>query len=87
MALGIVSYGFYILQGLPEDMLSPRLRLWHPSALTALAALTGLFLVIYAAARLSFHFYEQPLLRLKKRLAPSRHSGPPIDRQLAEDAR
>ncbi len=86
MALGIVSYGFYILQGLPEDMLSPQLRLWHPAALTALAALLALFFLIYAAARLSFHFYEQPFLRLKKRLAPSRHSGPSIDRQLAEDA-
>ena len=85
MALGIVSYGFYILQGLPENMLSPRLRLWHPSTIVALAALSTLFLVIYGAARLSFRFYEQPFLRLKARLAPSRHSGPSIQRQLAEE--
>ena len=85
MALGVVSYGFYILQGLPESMLSSRLRLWHPSAIVALAALIALFLLLYAAARLSFHFYEQPFLRLKKRLAPSRHAGPPIDQQLAEE--
>ena len=85
MALGIVSYGFYILQGIPEGMLSPRLRLWHPSALVALAALVALFLAMVVAAQLSFRFYEQPFLRLKKRLAPSHHSGPSIDRQLAEE--
>ena len=85
MALGIVSYGFYILHGIPEDMLSPRLRLWHPSTPGALAALIALFLLAYGAARLSFHFYEQPFLKLKKVFAPSRHSGPPIERQLAEE--
>ncbi len=66
-ALGVISYGFYVLHGIPED-------LWvifqseHPHWRIAIPFLA--FALTVALATLSFRYFESPFLRMKKRLAP-----------------
>lgn len=66
-ALGVISYGFYLIHMLPEagfGLLArtyPQLRIYIPIIA---------FLFAFALAKLSFRYLETPFLRLKRVLAP-----------------
>ena len=72
MALGVISYGVYVLHMLPLEVLT-RCRLVGMNALQAAKFLTPLcmFPIVCAAAWLSWRFLESPFLRLKEQIAPS----------------
>jgi peptidoglycan/LPS O-acetylase OafA/YrhL len=65
--LGIISYGFYFIHYLPVDGFAHE-ALLHPAVSKAIPFVA--FAFAYAAAWLSFHFWETPFLRLKRILAP-----------------
>jgi len=74
--LGIISYGFYIFHDMPTSMLVGANKFFFAKRhLSFLLALVSFFLT-YAAAWLSFRYFESPFLELKKRLAPGHRSVP-----------
>jgi peptidoglycan/LPS O-acetylase OafA/YrhL len=64
--LGMISYGLYIWQGLLTGNGTYRSFSFYPPEPWIGALLT------LPAAMLSYHFYEQPILRLRKRFSPRR---------------
>jgi peptidoglycan/LPS O-acetylase OafA/YrhL len=80
VGLGVVSYGFYFLHGLPAEWVR-EVSDHHPlgpawSWLVPVCLFLGTLLI----AQLSFHFFEAPLLRLKRVLAPQAavHGSSPV---------
>ena len=74
--LGVVSYGFYVIHGLPgiwiHDIEEP-VHLWlHGQHLLRMLIFVGWFALSWLLAEISFRFFEQRFLRLKDRLAPER---------------
>jgi peptidoglycan/LPS O-acetylase OafA/YrhL len=72
-ALGGISYGFYVVHGLPQAIFIRSYPALHTHHLAILAVLAW-FGVSCGIASLSFRYFEMPFLRLKDRLAP--HAGP-----------
>jgi peptidoglycan/LPS O-acetylase OafA/YrhL len=66
-ALGIISYGFYVIHFLPMDQLAFFVAS-HPRWAPALPVFA--FVITVGLATLSFHYLETPFLRLKRVLAP-----------------
>lgn len=74
--LGIVSYGFYVIHGLPGVLLHELDEPIHDWLHAQHALRAGIFfgwlLLAWLLAECSFRLYEQPFLRLKNKLAPER---------------
>ncbi len=74
-AFGTYSYGLYVIHHpllllLPPLWVAAWFRLYIPSDLIShLLALTLVFLLCVAAAAASWHLFEQPVLKLRKRLS------------------
>lgn len=78
--LGRISYGLYLLHGFVPALWNWLLtRMGHPRSYDALSTPAQIFLNLAATlvlAVLSFHFFEQPLLRLKLAFPPGSERPP-----------
>lgn len=85
MAVGVLSYGLYIIHGYFMGAFShhaPTFQRHHLGLLLPPLA----FAVCFALAILSYRYLESPFLRLKDRWAPSRPAKLPTAETLGEDA-
>ena len=73
--LGVVSYGFYVIHGMPGFLLhqvtGPGSVIQSSHALRLIVPVLWFF-GAWGLAELSFRFFEEPFLRLKRVLAPQR---------------
>jgi|SRR6185312_2176721 len=70
VALGEISYGFYILHWVPRAFVNPPVQ----SNLIRHGLVIFYFASTFAVSWMSFRFFERPFLKLKDRLAPATRS-------------
>ncbi len=76
--LGVVSYGFYIFHDFLQEPIVRVLARHRTLDSWRLPIVIVYFGFVYTLAMISYKYFETPFLRLKKKLAPSSHSGIPI---------
>lgn len=75
--LGMISYGFYVFHDLFRNFYIAFAVKHFPSHAMLISVVIGLLATLTMSV-LSYHFYETPFLRLKRKFPGQRHSAPAV---------